>query len=53
MRFRRCGATRIEAYFRKLTMDERGDRVGFPTEVWEDIYFLLYLHQKIVPEPLF
>lgn len=40
------GYRELNAYFHKLTMDERGDCVGFPTEVREDIYFLLYLHQQ-------
>lgn len=47
------GYRELNAYFRKLTIDERGDRAGFPAEVWEDIYMLLYLHQQIVPESLF
>ncbi len=47
------GYRELNAYFRKLTIDERGDRAGFPTEVWDDIYMLLYLHQQIVPESLF
>ena len=34
------GYQALNTYFLKLTMDERGDRVGFPTEAWEDIYML-------------
>ena len=47
------GYKELNAYFRRLTIDERGDRDGFPPEVWEEIYLLLYLHQEIVPDPLF
>jgi len=47
------GYPELNSYFRKLTLDSRGDREGFPKEVWEEIFTLLYLHQIIVPEPLF
>lgn len=47
------GYPELNIYFRKLTLDSRGDRGGFPKEVWEEIFALLYLHQVIVPEPLF
>jgi hypothetical protein len=47
------GYRELNAYFRKLTLNERGSRDGFPAEVWEDINMLWQLHQKIVPEPLF
>jgi hypothetical protein len=46
------GYPELNTYFRKLTLDNRGDREGFPKEVWEEIFTLLYLHQMIVPEPL-
>ncbi len=44
------GYPELNAYFRKLTLDNRGDREGFPKEVWEEIFTLLYVHQLIVPE---
>jgi hypothetical protein len=47
------GYPELNNYFRKLTLDSRGDREGFPKEVWEEIFTLLYLHQMIVPEPLY
>jgi hypothetical protein len=47
------GYPELNTYFRKLTLDNRGDREGFPKEAWEEIFTLLYLHQAIVPEPLF
>lgn len=46
------GYPELNTYFRKLTLDNRGDREGFPKEVWEEIFTLLYLHQMIVPESL-
>lgn len=47
------GYQELNVYFRRLTLDDRGDRAGFPKEAWEEIYTLLHLHQAIVPEPLF
>lgn len=47
------GYPELNTYFRKLTLDNRGDRDGFPKEAWEEIFTLLYLHQVIVPEPLY
>ncbi len=47
------GFKELNAYFTKLTIDERGGRAGFPTEVWDEIHMLLRLHQEILPEPLF
>lgn len=47
------GFRELNTYFTKLTLDERGNRAGFPPEVWDEIYMLLRLHQDIVPEPLF
>jgi hypothetical protein len=47
------GYPELNEYFRKLTIDDRGGREGFPPEVWDEIHTLLYLHQLIVPEPLF
>lgn len=47
------GYPELNRYFRTLTLDNRGDREGFPKEAWEEIFTLLYLHQIIVPEPLY
>lgn len=44
------GHQELNIYFRKITMDDRGNREGFPPDVWEEIYMLLRLHQEIVPE---
>jgi hypothetical protein len=44
------GYPELNTYFRKLTLDTRGDREGFPKDVWEEIFTLLYVHQMIVPE---
>lgn len=47
------GFKELNAYFTKLTLDERGNRAGFPAEIWDEIHTLLRLHQEIMPEPLF
>jgi hypothetical protein len=47
------GFKELHTYFTKLTLDERGNRAGFPPEVWDDIHTLLRLHQELMPEPLF
>jgi hypothetical protein len=44
------GYPELNAYFRKLTLDNRGDREGFPQDVWEEIFTLLNLHRMIVPD---
>jgi hypothetical protein len=46
------GYQELNLYFKNLTLDNRGDREGFPKEAWEEIFLLLYLHQAIVPSPL-
>ena len=46
------GYPELNSYFRKLTLDNRGDRAGFPEEAWDEIFTLLNLHLAIVPEPL-
>jgi hypothetical protein len=43
------GYQECNVYFKNLTLDNRGDREGFPKEAWEEIFTLLYLHQAIVP----
>jgi len=47
------GYQELNVYFRKLMMDQRGDREGFPKEVWEDLYLLEHMHHEIVPETFF
>jgi hypothetical protein len=46
------GYQELNLYFRNLTLDNRGDREGFPKEAWDEIFTLLYLHQAIVPGSL-
>jgi hypothetical protein len=46
------GYQELNLYFKNLTLDNRGDREGFPKEAWEEIFMLLYLHQAIVPGTL-
>jgi hypothetical protein len=46
------GYQELNLYFKNLTLDNRGDREGFPKEAWEEIFLLLYLHQAIVPGTL-
>lgn len=47
------GFKELNEYFRKLTIDDRGNREGFPPEVWEEIYMLMGIHEIIVPEYMF
>ena len=47
------GFKELNMYFQKLTMDLRGDREGFPPEVWEEIYTLMRIHEVLVPEHMF
>ena len=47
------GFKELNEYFRKRTLDERGNREGFPPEVWEEIYLLMRIHEIIVPEYMF
>jgi hypothetical protein len=47
------GFRELNAYFTKLTLDERGNRAGFPKEVWDELHVLLRIHQELMPEPLF
>jgi hypothetical protein len=44
------GYKELNTYFRRLTLDDRGGRAGFPPEAWEEIHALQLLHQMIVPE---
>ena len=44
------GYKELNAYFSRLTMDDRGSREGFPPSVWDEIHTLSNLHHHIVPE---
>jgi hypothetical protein len=44
------GYPELNLYFTKLTIDDRGDRAGFPAEVWEELYLLMALHLAAFPE---
>ena len=44
------GYKELNLYFHKLTIDERGDREGFPPAVWDEIHTLASLHRQVVPE---
>ena len=43
------GYPEMDAYFAKLTIDERGDREGFPAAVWDDLQMLIHLHAAVFP----
>ena len=45
------GFQELNVYFHKLSVNERGEREGFPVEVWEEINILLNIHQTILPTP--
>jgi hypothetical protein len=44
------GFQELNSFFRKLTLDDRGGRQGFPPEAWEEIQALWSLHLIIAPE---
>lgn len=44
-----CGYPELDVYFRKLTIDDRGNREGFPPDAWDEIFLLMHVHQRIVP----
>ncbi len=44
------GFQELNGFFRKLTIDDRGGRQGFPPEAWEEIQTLWSLHLILVPE---
>ncbi len=44
------GFDEMNDFFRKLSIDDRGDRQGFPPEAWDEIQTLMTLHLFIVPE---
>ncbi len=47
------GFKELNDYFRKLMIDERGDRVGFPPAAWEEIDLLQHIHQELFPDQEF
>ena len=44
------GYRELNLYLNKLTIDDRGDREGFPKEVWEELYLVMRLHHDVFPE---
>ena len=44
------GYPEMNYYFLRLTIDERGDREGFPTEVWDDLQILVRIHHDLFPD---
>jgi hypothetical protein len=44
------GFGELNDYFRKLMIDERGDRDGFPPEAWEEIDLLQHIHEELFPD---
>ncbi len=43
------GYPEMNTYFLSLTIDERGNREGFPPEVWDDLQVLLLIHHDLFP----
>ena len=43
------GYRELNVYLARLTIDNRGDREGFPAEVWEDLYLVMRLHDDVFP----
>ena len=41
------GYPEMDYYFVRLTIDDRGDRQGFPAEVWDDLQMLTRLHSDL------
>jgi hypothetical protein len=44
------GYPEMNLYFSQLAIDDRGDREGFPAEVWDDLHMLMQLHQVILTD---
>jgi len=44
------GYRELNDYFRKLMIDDRGGRDGFPPEAWEEIYLLQHIHEELIPD---
>lgn len=43
------GQPAMDTYLYKLTIDERGGRLGFPSDVFQDILMLIAVHQELRP----
>ena len=43
------GYPELNVYLNKITIDTRGDREGFPPEVWDDLYLVMRLHHDVFP----
>jgi hypothetical protein len=44
------GFQELNGFFRKLILDDRGGRQGFPPEAWDELNALSSLHLIIVPD---
>jgi hypothetical protein len=44
------GAQELNVFLRKLILDDRGGRQGFPPEAWDELNALSSLHLIIVPD---
>jgi hypothetical protein len=44
------GFKELNLYFRKLAIDDHGEREGFRPEIWDDIHTLRYLHEELAPD---
>lgn len=44
------GHQELNDFFRRLTLDDRGGRQGFPPDAWAEIQLLASLHLEVVPE---
>ena len=44
------GYKELNEYFRKLMIDDRGNRLGFPPQAWEEIYLLQHIHLEFMPD---
>lgn len=43
------GQPAMDTYLYELTIDERGGRLGFPSDVFQDILMLIAVHQELRP----
>ena len=41
------GYPEMELYFARLAIDDRGDREGFPADVWDDLQMLMQVHHDL------
>lgn len=44
------GYKELNEYFRKLMINESGERAGFPREAWEEIDMLQHIHEELFPD---